>query len=572
MQHHPNIVNFLGVYYAPHSTLPTLVMEYLPRTLTSCLESNSLKIQMKYAILLDVAKGLIYLHQKNPCVIHRDLTANNVLLTHNLLQAKISDLGVSRKWADTMLTKAPGNTMVMPPEALKDNPVYDHKLDVFSYGCLILHVLTGQFPRPTNQFKPKPSRKSADDYIKVPECNRRSYYIEKLPQVSDLTSLVKQCLSDDPTKRPEMKIASSIIEGFISHVVVDGVEEGFALVDVISDPEKFSQTTIKQLKKKILETIPGLVQNPQHLNLLFNEKILDDTNYWTKEENMLHHYKIQKHSIVTVRCYGQKNKRVPVPPLVENKEYPTDCILEFTDDPDCIDPYSNSTRRVKMSCGHAVEPNSLTAYCRSLLSQHKSKFTCPAITDSGKHCNKEWEYAEVRLAALLTEEENIYFESKMSEHALSLLSDIKECPLCRTFAERIDANNPCAKCHACSTRKGYEYTFCWYCLEEWKEAPSSKKCGNPLCIHPDLLSLRDAPDVILCGKSVPNRRACPTCGKIVEIIPVGCKFVLCPRCKNEYCFLCLKSKNNCLKAAPQSWFKECAEDVASKQTYIPSAN
>uniref|UniRef100_A0A1X7TMB3 Protein kinase domain-containing protein n=1 Tax=Amphimedon queenslandica TaxID=400682 RepID=A0A1X7TMB3_AMPQE len=225
MQHHPNIVDFLGVYYAPHSTLPTLVMEYLPMTLASCLESNNLKIQMKYAILLDVAKGLIYLHQKNPCVIHRDLTANNVLLTHNLLQAKISDLGMSRKWADTMLTKAPGNIAVMPPEALEDNPVYDHKLDVFSYGCLILHVLTGQFPQPTNQFKPKPSRKSADDYIKVPECNRRSYYIEKLPQVSDLTSLVKQCLSDDPTKRPEIKIASSIIEEFISHVVVDGVEE-----------------------------------------------------------------------------------------------------------------------------------------------------------------------------------------------------------------------------------------------------------------------------------------------------------------------------------------------------------
>ena len=575
MQHHPNIVKFLGVYYTPHSTLPTLVMEYLPMTLASCLEStNSLKIQMKHAILLDVAKGLIYLHQKNPCIIHRDLTANNVLLTHNLLQAKISDLGVSRIWGEAMmkkLTKAPGNAMVMPPEALEDNPVYDHKLDVFSYGCLILHVLTSQFPVPTNQFKPKSSQNSAHDYIKVHEWERRSFYFEKLPQDCNLTSLIKHCLSDDPAKRPEMTKVSGVIEGLISHVVVDGGEKGFFLVEVISGQEAFFNTKIKQLKKKISGTIPGLVQNPQHLSLLFNEKILDDTNYWTKEENTLRYYKIQKHSIITVRRCGQKNARVPVPPVVENKEYPADCTLEFTNDPDCIDPYSDSTRRVKMSCGHAVEPNSLTAYCRSLLSQHKFEFTCPAIIDNGKQCGKKWEYKEVRLAALLTEEEKFYFEFKMSEYALEL-SDMKECPLCGTFAERIDTNNPCVKCPECSIGKGYEYTFCWYCLEEWKEAPVSSECGNPLCIRPDLLSLRDAPDVIVCGKSVPNHRACPTCGKIIEIIPLGCKFVLCTKCKNEFCFLCLESQYNCLQAAPNSWFKECAKDVALKQKYIPNAN
>uniref|UniRef100_A0A1X7UAN3 Protein kinase domain-containing protein n=1 Tax=Amphimedon queenslandica TaxID=400682 RepID=A0A1X7UAN3_AMPQE len=162
-QRHPNIVQLIGVYYPPRSQLPMLVMEYLPLSLTQCLEREELPLQMKYSILLDVAKGLCYLHGKRPPIVHRDLTANNVLLTSSY-SAKISDLGVSRL-ADTFkkhhLTTVPGNAMVMSPEALNHNPVYDHKLDVFSYGCLILHVLTGQLPQPTDQFVPERRRRDS---------------------------------------------------------------------------------------------------------------------------------------------------------------------------------------------------------------------------------------------------------------------------------------------------------------------------------------------------------------------------------------------------------------------------
>ena len=215
-QRHPNIVQLMGVYYPPRSRLPMLIMEYLPFSLTQCLEKEELPLQMKYSIFRDVAKGVCYLHGKRPPIVHRDLTANNVLLTLSYT-AKVSDLGVSRL-ADTFkkhhLTTAPGNAMVMPPEALVDKPVYDHKLDVFSYGCLIIHVLTNQFPEPTDQFVPG---KIKIFYTKVPEWDRRVKYVQQIPKENELLPLAKRCLNNNSTGRPEMIECCKCVERVLLH-------------------------------------------------------------------------------------------------------------------------------------------------------------------------------------------------------------------------------------------------------------------------------------------------------------------------------------------------------------------
>ena len=214
-QRHPNIVQLIGVHYPRGSQLPMLVMEYLPFSLTQCLEredvEEGLPLQMKYSILLDVAKGLFYLHGKSPHIVHRDLTANNVLLTC-FYTAKISDLGVSRL-ADTFrthepLTTVPGNAIVMPPEAITDKPVYNHKLDVFTYGCLIIHILTREFPVPTDAYE----RQLFFLQRKVPESDRRLKYIQKIPKENEILPLAKQCLDDDPNSRPDMIEAFQFVE------------------------------------------------------------------------------------------------------------------------------------------------------------------------------------------------------------------------------------------------------------------------------------------------------------------------------------------------------------------------
>ena len=145
---HPNVTQFLGVCFLPNCQLPVLVMERLDGSLDDLLEIvPNIPLVLKRSTLEDVARGLLYLHAHDPQIIHRDLTAKNVLLTSSLV-AKITDLGNSRivtlqpgQLART-LSRLPGTLSYMPPEALKSSARYGPSLDVFSFGHLALFTLT----------------------------------------------------------------------------------------------------------------------------------------------------------------------------------------------------------------------------------------------------------------------------------------------------------------------------------------------------------------------------------------------------------------------------------------------
>ena len=122
---HPNIVQFLGLFFESNSQIPMLVMEKLDMNLDNLLESvPDLSLLTKLSILGNIANGLVYLHSRLPSpIIHRDLTATNVLLTNSLV-AKISDLGNCRipnmqpGQLVMMMSEMPGTAVYMPPEAL----------------------------------------------------------------------------------------------------------------------------------------------------------------------------------------------------------------------------------------------------------------------------------------------------------------------------------------------------------------------------------------------------------------------------------------------------------------------
>ena len=144
---HPNITLFLGVCFAPDCELPVLLMERLDSSLDDLLETvPNIPLALKRSILEDVSRGLLYLHKHTPQIIHRDLTAKNVLLTSYFV-AKITDLGNSRivnlqpgQLART-LSQLPGTLVYMPPEALSASSRYGPSLDVFSFGHLALFTL-----------------------------------------------------------------------------------------------------------------------------------------------------------------------------------------------------------------------------------------------------------------------------------------------------------------------------------------------------------------------------------------------------------------------------------------------
>ena len=93
---HPNITLFLGVCFLPNCQLPVLLMERLDGSLDDLLETvPNIPLALKRAVLEGVARGLLYLHKHTPQIVHRDLTAKNVLLTTSLV-AKITDFGNSR--------------------------------------------------------------------------------------------------------------------------------------------------------------------------------------------------------------------------------------------------------------------------------------------------------------------------------------------------------------------------------------------------------------------------------------------------------------------------------------------
>ena len=144
---HPNITLFLGLCFFPGIRLPLLVMERLETSLDDLLEHMpGLPLSLKCSVLEDVASGLVYLHERQFPVIHRDLTTNNVLLTSSLV-AKITDMGNSRIADMTgqlvkTFTRLPGTLVYMPPEALNETHRYGPSLDIFSFGHLILYTIT----------------------------------------------------------------------------------------------------------------------------------------------------------------------------------------------------------------------------------------------------------------------------------------------------------------------------------------------------------------------------------------------------------------------------------------------
>ena len=221
--HHPCIVQFLGVCFEQGSPLPVLVMEYLHTTLSACLERYGvLPKEISYGILRDVALGLCYLHEHSPPIIHRDLSANNVLLTSNM-NAKISDLGVAKilsltpaRMTQMTQTKAPGTPCYTPPEALTAKPKYTSKIDIYSYGVLIIHTLCGRWPFPEDAFHPDP--RNPDVIIPVSEVERRAEYLQEIGNDHPLMGLIRQCLSNMPTRRPEAPALLERVNAILSTI------------------------------------------------------------------------------------------------------------------------------------------------------------------------------------------------------------------------------------------------------------------------------------------------------------------------------------------------------------------
>src|SRR3546814_204437 len=97
---------------------------------------------------MDIAQALKYLHSHDPAIVHRDLSSKNGLMGYG--RAKLSDLGQAKMLADVNShahanTTMPGAMAYSAPEVLTG--IYDKYIDVFSFGVLVVQLLTNEFPR-----------------------------------------------------------------------------------------------------------------------------------------------------------------------------------------------------------------------------------------------------------------------------------------------------------------------------------------------------------------------------------------------------------------------------------------
>ena len=206
---HPNIVQFMGLCFLEDSPHPMLVMECLDTNLDSILEKKkNLPFPLVLHVLLDITKGLVYLHSLKPQpIIHRDLTARNILLYSASMQAKIADLGnammIDEMRLSKTLSQAPGTTPYMPPEALQTEAKYNTMLDVFSFGHLALFAVLEEFPG--DLLAITYSDPLTDELKARSEVERREAYIRKLfaklTKEHPITQLILQCLHNVPAKR-----------------------------------------------------------------------------------------------------------------------------------------------------------------------------------------------------------------------------------------------------------------------------------------------------------------------------------------------------------------------------------
>ena len=181
---HPNLLRFHGAKLEGGMTILT---ELMPTSLRAEVErghghpEHRLSWEHILSIAMDVACALNYLHHLIPDpIIHRDLSSANVLLKptpNGGWLAKVSDYG-SANFQQQLQTQNPGSPVYAAPES--HNPALQSpKMDIYSFGVLLIEMCTCEFP--------------------APEC--RLDLIESI-QYPRLVALIRWCLNEDRNQRP----------------------------------------------------------------------------------------------------------------------------------------------------------------------------------------------------------------------------------------------------------------------------------------------------------------------------------------------------------------------------------
>ncbi|PKU71715.1 Proline-rich receptor-like protein kinase PERK9 [Dendrobium catenatum] len=153
--HHRHLVSLVGYCIAENQRL--LVYDFVPNdTLHYHLHGQG-KLVMDWTVRVKVAagaaRGIAYLHEDcHPRIIHRDIKSSNILIDNNF-EAQVSDFGLARLAMDActhVTTRVMGTFGYLAPEYASTGKLTE-KSDVFSFGVVLLELITGRKPVDSSQ-------------------------------------------------------------------------------------------------------------------------------------------------------------------------------------------------------------------------------------------------------------------------------------------------------------------------------------------------------------------------------------------------------------------------------------
>ncbi|KAL5218386.1 hypothetical protein ABZP36_019070 [Zizania latifolia] len=221
---HPNLVRLIGYCFEDEQRL--LVYEFMPRgSLEHHLFRRGSHFQplpwnLRVKVALEAARGLAFLHSDQAKVIYRDFKTANILLDSEY-NAKLSDFGLAKDGPSGdkshVSTRVMGTQGYAAPEYLATGHL-TAKSDVYSYGVVLLELLSGQRAldknRPPGQHNlvewSRPYITNKKRVIHVLDSRLGSQYW--LPAAQKMAALAMQCLSMDARCRPGMDHVVTVLE------------------------------------------------------------------------------------------------------------------------------------------------------------------------------------------------------------------------------------------------------------------------------------------------------------------------------------------------------------------------
>ncbi|OQV11673.1 putative Mitogen-activated protein kinase kinase kinase 12 [Hypsibius exemplaris] len=270
---HPNIVrHFHTAYYNVAPSVTDTPRFYI--TMELCKGSLSREARkrpingfylQKWA--KEMLNGLAYLHASR--IVHRDLKADNVFLTSDdpaSCTLKIGDLGDIKHLMDSFqpVSESRGTYAHMSPEMIRGTISSHHavfqKTDIWSFGCILIEMLTGELPQFINRQTPT----GVPLLYKGRGCEMPiMFFVGKggRPEIQEqwpeaMKAVIQQCLEAEPDHRPTAaKLLESVLikgappvwnrGGLTTSISVEGLHMSpCPSIQMLSDAEKLSQFSV----------------------------------------------------------------------------------------------------------------------------------------------------------------------------------------------------------------------------------------------------------------------------------------------------------------------------------------